>query len=588
MQIKCPACHTEHDLEAGKYQCWCGKYFFVYEDGNVVLIKQKRLDFKIFQKKFQAESMVTVLACVIFILLISFVVVCITGEKTIKTISLPNGVKLDMVKIKAGSFLMGSPDDELGRSEDETLHKVTLTRDFWIGKYEVTQAQYEAVMGKEGEKEVNDKSIPALGISWIKAKEFCDKLNELYKDKLPSGYQFDLPTEAQWEYACRAGTTTALNDGTNLTNKRDCVNLDKLAWYFKKDSLEGYPVGQKKPNAWGLYDMHGNAREWCLDNGGYGNAGSGSPKIWGTADVIDPCYTNGEGHIIRGGSFYNDPDQCRSASRASYPQEWENIAFGFRLALVSKNNGYEDTSVQAQIERVPMRKIEFSTINLPRNIKLEMIKISAGTFMMGVKKQHQVTLTQDYWLGKYEVTQAQWEAVMGDNPSSFKGTNLPVEKVSWYDARKFCDKLNELYKDKLSSGYQFDLPTEAQWEYACRAGTTTAYFWGNSLNGDNANCNGYRPYGTTVRGKCLNRTMDVGSYSANPWGLYDMHGNVSEWCRDEKIVDLVGPTAHWYRMTRGGEWFSPAIYCQSGARYASFPKDRSFGIGFRLALVPVQ
>ena len=313
MQIKCPACHTEHDLEAGKYQCWCGKYFFVYEDGNVVLIKQKRFDFKIFQKKFQAESMVTVLACVIFILLISFVVVCITGEKTIKTIFLPNGVKLDMVKIKAGSFLMGSPDDEQGRSEDETLHKVTLTRDFWIGKYEVTQAQYEAVMGKEGEKEVNDKSIPALGISWIKAKEFCDKLNELYKDKLPSGYQFDLPTEAQWEYACRAGTTTALNDGTNLTNKRDCVNLDKLAWYFKKDSLEGYPVG---------------------------------PKIWGTADVIDPCYTNGEGHIIRGGSFYNDPDQCRSASRASYPQEWENIAFGFRLALVSKNNGNEDTSVQ--------------------------------------------------------------------------------------------------------------------------------------------------------------------------------------------------------------------------------------------------
>ena len=137
-------------------------------------------------------------------------------------------MNLEMVKIKPGTFMMGSSDGELGRSlnRDEKQHRVTLTKDYWLGKYEVTQGQWKAVMGnnptlyfKKGD------NYPVANVSWADAKNFCDKLNERYACKLPQGYRFDLPTEAQWEYACRAGTTTALNNGMNLSDERYCENL---------------------------------------------------------------------------------------------------------------------------------------------------------------------------------------------------------------------------------------------------------------------------------------------------------------------------------------------------------------------------
>ncbi|MDO4575234.1 MAG: formylglycine-generating enzyme family protein [Planctomycetia bacterium] len=161
----------------------------------------------------------------------------------------------------------------------------------------------------------------------------------------------------------------------------------------------------------------------------------------------------------------------------------------------------------------------------------------AGCFMMGSpsselgrdddETQHRVTLTKGFWMLETEVTQAMWESVMGDNPSYFKGSNLPVEKVSWDDCQKFCQKLR-------SQGLNVQLPTEAQWEYACRAGTTTPFSFGSTLNGDKANCDGNYPYGASTEGTYLKKTAPVGSYSPNAWGLYDMHGNVYEWCADWK------------------------------------------------------
>ncbi len=235
------------------------------------------------------------------------------------------------------------------------------------------------------------------------------------------------------------------------------------------------------------------------------------------------------------------------------------------------------------------------TIN---GVELEMMPINAGSFMMGApedeegryknEKQHRVILTKAFYMGKYEVTQEQWEALMGSNPSRFKGAKRPVECVSWYDAQEFIKKLNT-QDDVKRSGMKFRLPTEAEWEYACRAGTTTAYSWGNALNGDKANCNGNYPYGTDVKGKYLEQTTDVGSYAPNAWGLYDMHGNVYEWCEDwfgdygnGAVTDPKGAPSGSYRVVRGGSWSFNARDCRSAVRGRDTPSMRGNIIGFRV------
>ncbi len=238
------------------------------------------------------------------------------------------------------------------------------------------------------------------------------------------------------------------------------------------------------------------------------------------------------------------------------------------------------------------------------DVKFEMMPIEAGSFVMGSPEDedgrendellHRVTLTKDFYMGKYEVTQEQWEAVMGNNPSYFKGAKRPVEQVSWNDAQEFIKKLNA-QDDVKRNGMKFRLPTEAEWEYACRAGTTTAYSWGNTLNGDKANCNGNYPCGTELKGTYLKRTTDVGSYAPNAWGLYDMHGNVYEWCEDwygsydnGAVTDPKGAPSGSYRVLRGGSWSNLAWSCRSADRGNSGPTCRYFNFGFRLVLAPVQ
>ena len=179
------------------------------------------------------------------------------------------------------------------------------------------------------------------------------------------------------------------------------------------------------------------------------------------------------------------------------------------------------------------------------SIGMEMIFCPPGTFMMGSpttetgrrkgdETQHQVTLTNGFYLGKYEVTQSQYQTIMNGNPaglnadpSTFKGSNRPVEKVSWEDAQIFLTQLNAIEQTagRLPNGWKYVLPTEAQWEYACRAGTTTAYSWGNDINSSRANYNWDNPND----GNDSKQTVNVGQFSANPWGFFDMHGNVWEW-----------------------------------------------------------
>lgn len=237
----------------------------------------------------------------------------------------------------------------------------------------------------------------------------------------------------------------------------------------------------------------------------------------------------------------------------------------------------------------------------------------AGTFTMGSPEsesdrdddetQCRVTLTNGFWMLETEVTQAMWKSAMGSNPSWFSSTgkgssavsgmntsNFPVEHVSWEDCQEFVEKLNSL--GVAPKGFKFRLPTEAEWEYACRAGTTTAYFWGSSLNGDKANCNGDFPYGTSTKGKFLNRTTEVGSYAANPWGVYDMHGNVWEWCEDrygaydalKRPLNPINVTGGSFQVLHGGSWNRSAKYCRSANRDADGPANRYDYYGFRLVL----
>ena len=231
------------------------------------------------------------------------------------TIPLSDTVNLDMIWIEPGTFIMGSPEDELGRNEDETPHQVKLTQGYWLGKYEVTQAQYEAVMGTNPSY-FKGADLPVENVNWFDAKEFCAKLTAIEREagRLPEGYEYTLPTEAQWEYACRAGTTTALNNGRNLSDPDNwvCPEIDEVAWYGGNSNNTHHPVGQKKPNAWRLYDMHGNVEEWCLDwHGDYPS----SP----VTDPMGPV--TGDCRVIRGGSCDGLPcaASCRSAERSSMP-----------------------------------------------------------------------------------------------------------------------------------------------------------------------------------------------------------------------------------------------------------------------------
>ena len=508
---------------------------------------------------------------------------------------------LEMVKIEPGTFLMGSPGREADRANDEGPQtQVTISKGFWMGKYEVTQGQYEAVMGNNPSTFKGGTNLPVETVSWLDASNFCAKLTERERQagRLPTGYVYRLPTEAEWEYACRAGTTTATAYGDSLSSSQ--ANFDGNFPYggAAKGAYLGKAskVGSYAPNAWGLYDMHGNVWEWCLDWYS-GSLPSGS--------VIDPKgSTSGSSRVDRGGGWGYSGGICRSAIRSYYSPVNRNFSIGFRVVLAPVQAEATVASAPGQTERSDGR-VEPSRLGA-----LEMVKIEPGTFLMGSPgseadranaegPQTQVTISKGFWMGKYEVTQGQYEAVMGNNPSTFKGgTNLPMESVSWLDASNFCAKLTERerHAGRLPTGYVYRLPTEAEWEYACRAGTTTATAYGDSLSSSQANFNGENPYGGAAKGASLGRTSKVGSYAPNAWGLYDMHGNVWEWCLDwysgslpsGSVIDPKGSTSGSYRVNRGGSWDYNGRYCRSASRYYGSPDYRDGDYGFRPVLAPTQ
>jgi formylglycine-generating enzyme required for sulfatase activity len=261
------------------------------------------------------------------------------------------------------------------------------------------------------------------------------------------------------------------------------------------------------------------------------------------------------------------------------------------------------------------------------------VLVPAGEFEMGSldgeafsqhieRPRHRVKISKAFWVSRYEITQGQYQQVMGNNRSDFsvagqdsgrvQGLNtsrFPLEKVTWHDCIAFANKLNGLDRParqpyyrinngtvEMAGGDGYRLLTEAEWEYVARAGTTTAFPWGDSLSSEQANFDGTRPYGGTANGKSLGRTAPVGSYPANPWGLYDTVGNVWEWVWDryagdykqfasEVAADPQGPAQGVDRVLRGGSWHNSGWVCRPAARFGSNPDDRKVdGAGFRLAL----
>lgn len=259
---------------------------------------------------------------------------CFAQKETIT-----NRLDMRFVLIKAGSFKMGSPKGELGRRWNEKQHRVNISEDFYIQETEVTQKQWESLVG------FNPSAFAEYGgrypvdtVSWHQCQEFIRVLNQVENTD-----KYRLPTEAEWEYACRAGSRTAFARGPITRDSCDRIDpvLDKLAWYCANSGLQNpardfkpHPVKSKLPNAWGLYDMHGNAQEWVMDSCKWRHIWTGRiGPVTDTYknDVVDPLSRKGDRRIIRGGGWHQTPTRLRSAYRSFYKPGAKRNSLGFRI-----------------------------------------------------------------------------------------------------------------------------------------------------------------------------------------------------------------------------------------------------------------
>ena len=578
-------------------------------------------------------------------------------------------IGMQMIFCPPGTFTMGSPSSETGRESDETQHSVTLTNGFYLGKYEVTQAQYETVMNGNSEglnpkpsQWPNNNDRPVEKVSWNDAQVFLSRLNSIEQTagRLPNGWKYVLPTEAEWEYACRAGTTTIFSWGNSASSTQaNFKGTDPYGGGATGPNLQQTTdVGQYAANPWGFHDMHGNLWEWVHD-------WKASYPVGAQTNPEGPA--SGSDRVTRGGTWASEGMHLRSARRGSSSPSKRYYRIGFRVgfkaispdeadpelelfggAVITREAGQawaepgvaahdvRDGNLTANVTVTGTVDVNSTgtyvltysvadaagntdsktrtvtvtgarSVDLNASVAMDMLWVPAGTFTMGSptseagreadrEDEHNVTLTKGFYLGKYEVTQAQYEAVMTGNtnglsatPSRWPGNpNRPVEKVSWDDAQVFLTRLNAQQAANLPAGWSYVLPTESQWEYACRAGTTTVYSWGNTIASSNAN---YNWDGGANDGNDFKQTRDVGQYAANPWGFFDMHGNVWEWTADRyqaayptgnPVIDPTGPASGLDRVRRGGSWYHAGSYLRSALRLSGNPSLRYDTLGFRV------
>lgn len=582
-----------------------------------------------------------------------------------------NSIGMRFRLIPPGEFIMGSTakeiedavklprTDQLQRSYIESeapQHTVVLTQPVYLGVHEVTEGQYEKVMGVNPVRSNANKAIappdaanhPVIMVSWYDAVGFSNKLSlleQLTLTKSVSGLTeaefptmaYRLPTEAEWEFSCRAGTTTRYWNGEND------IDLASTAWTNSNAGNRTHVVGELKPNPFGLYDQTGNVWEWVADSWASSTYQERVGKL-----TIDPLVVRTEDSIksIRGGSFSYYNANCRSSHRFSNQSKGLYGNCGFRVAL-------KPESVRALLETAaktvpapvpePAASSDAATpvpavapfdaqmarthqeawakhlgvpVEYANTLGMKFRLIPPGEFLTGSTPEEiesaklatqsdalwQESITSEgpqriqsiptpFYLGVHEVTQKQFLEITGQSPSAempssangqpIDSANCPVNQVTWDEAQNFCRALGT--KESLT-GYR--LPTEAEWEFACRAGTTTVY-WSGSTEQDleriawfEKNSNGHLHH--------------VGELEPNPFGLHDMHGNVNEWCETEwtpvefakspEAVKLLTNSSDSWRILRGGTWPYPAFHSHASRRLSYLNSWRWYFLGFRVAL----
>jgi formylglycine-generating enzyme required for sulfatase activity len=539
--------------------------------------------------------------------------------------------------IAPGEFLMGSPEGEEGRSTDEGPQQtVTIGAGFWLFDTPCTQALWQAVSGENPSRYKGDLR-PVENVSWEDCQHFLKRLNE----RCP-GLNLNLPTEAEWEYACRAGTKTSTYAGNlEIDENGPAPGLENIAWYSANSGNETHDVGLKSPNAWGLHDTLGNVWEWCRDH---------SHRQYTSEGVTDPVYVTDDAsafRVIRGGCWDHSALHVRAAFRYGDPPGHRSVFLGFRCSSsgsepaggggrrpkaepagdsepASEDRSVRMTTRDAEYKPVPQGPIvrlrtdleDVFLCKVPRptwasrvgrdqyglwaeftvpqkqtdDVTQRLRWIPPGRFLMGSPEsekgrwddegpQHEATVGEGFWLFNTPCTQALWEAVMGQNPSSSKGSERPVEQVSWDDCQEFVAKFAELVP-----ALPLQLPSETQWEYACRAGTETSTYAGSFDPDDEASQEELQRIAWYDRNS-ESRTHDVAELEPNSWGLHDMLGNVLEWCQDtwrdtyEAERETDEPSA--YRVIRGGSWGHSALFVRAAYRFGSHPGHRLVNLGFR-------
>ena len=608
----------------------------------------------------------------------------------------------EMVLVEAGTFQMGGKD---GDSDEWPVHSVTISKDFYIGKYEVTQKEYEFIMGENPSQHYSvGYNYPVYYVSWQEAVKYCNKLSEkegldlcytingtnVSCDFTKNGYR--LPTEAEWEFAARGGNKS---EGYKYSGSND---PDAVAWYNANSDNKTHLVGGKLPNEVGAYDMSGNVWEWSWD---WYDRYNDSPAT----DPTGP--TTGTERSIRGGGIGLNSSHAHSTSRSYLEPNGAHPFTGFRIArsedsgnsntpptasfnlspstgTTSTNfsfdasgcNDAEDSNSDLEVRwdfdgddswdtnystektatykysstgsytvKLEVKDSEGLTDTVEKSVSVtdgniipgEMVLVESGTFQMGdtfgdgysnEKPVHSVTISKDFYIGKYEVTHAEYidflNAIGCDANGSYNGNelidmsssycavshngsfyfegsskaddeNCPVIEVTWYGAVEYANFMSSsngkepcyaidgtnISCDFTKNGYR--LPTEAEWEFAARGGNKSeGYKYSGSDDPD-----AVAWYGSNSGFK----THPVGGKLPNEIGAYDMSGNVWEWCQDwysssyyssSPDTDPTGPVSGSYRAGRGGSWDNGAGSIRSAHRYGNDPDYSSHVTGFRL------
>lgn len=583
------------------------------------------------------------------------------GERLRLPVELTGEFGVPLRLIPPGTFQMGSPDSEPYREATEgPRHTVRIDTPFYLGATEVTQGQWFAVMQtrpweQQPTVQTGD-AMPAVGVDWYGAMEFCRRMSA------KTGSVWRLPSEAEWEYACRAGAGTTWHFGANVEE------LSGYAWFDANASLVSEPwpheTGRLKPNAFGLHDMHGNVFEWCRDvyvplEFGTRTGITVNPQV---EDHAEPL----EMRVTRGGGFDWNGYDIRCAFRGRAVPDFFSERDGFRVVreIGEQDAGTLPAHIETELPALPpagqpatapfsaaealaFQESWSAHLGLPQeyvnSIGMRFRLIPPGTFVMGSSPteiaaasadprldltnperlkiiesegpQRLVRISQPFYLGVMEVTQLQLELVLGRQTSNYSRTGAgagligqqdrtraPAEMLTWSDAVEFLEKLSQqenlaaAWRDeggvlRLTGGGGYRLPTEAEWEYACRAGTQTRFWTGDDEEqlmraAVTAMNSGGRP------------PRMAGGRPGNPFGLIDMHGNVGEWVHDgwkAEVVqqandngELVDPRLDGgvedQRIIRGGSHYTAPVECRSASRYVVLNGTVWTETGFRAAL----